>query len=116
MFELVKKKPLTGIRTLTGSYVNGRWVEGTIEALSFKANVQPVSYEELQRLPEGLRDKDMILVMTQFELRTANQILKTNPDSISWQGRTYQVQKVSAFQMGVQDHYEVYAMRIEETV
>ena len=116
MFELVKKKPLTGTRTLAGAYVNGRWVEGVTEALAFKANAQPVSYEELQRLPEGLRDKDMILVMTQFELLTVNQIDKTNPDNILWQGRTYQVQKVSAFQMGVQDHYEVYAMRIEETV
>lgn len=116
MFELVKKKSLTGTRVGDGVYVGGRWIEGDPEPISFKANVQPVSYEELQRLPEGLRDKDMILVMTQFELRTANQILKTNPDNISWQGRTYQVQKVSAFQMGVQDHYEVYAMRIEETV
>jgi hypothetical protein len=116
MFNLVKKKTLTGTRTLEGSYVNGRWVEGGVESLSFKANVQPMTYEELQRLPEGLRDKDVIIVMTKFELRTVNQINNTNPDNILWQGRTYQVQKVSAFQMGVQDHYEVYAMRVEEVV
>lgn len=114
MFELVRKTSLTGTRSSTGGYVNGRWVDGVEEPLSFKGNVQPVSYEELQRLPEGLRDKDMILVMTQFELRTANQIDGTEPDYITWQGRSYQVQKVSAFLMGVSNHYEVYAMRVEE--
>ena len=114
MFELVRKTNLVGERTTAGVFVNGRWVEGVSEPLSFKANVQPVSYEELQRLPEGLRDKDMILLMTQFQLRTAKQNAGTNPDYITWQGDSYQVQKVSAFQMGVSDHYEVYAMRVEE--
>lgn len=115
MFELVRKTSLTGTRPAEGSYVGGRWVEtGTPTELSFKANVQPVSYEELQRLPEGLRDKEMILLMTQTELRTAKQNDGTNPDVILWQGYEYQVQKVSAFLMGVSDHYEVYAMRVEE--
>lgn len=113
MFELVRKTSLVGART-DGGYVNGRWVDNIPTPLSFKANVQPVSYEELQRLPEGLRDKDMILLMTQFSLRTANQRTGMQPDYITWQGDSYQVQKVSAFQMGVSDHYEVYAMRVEE--
>lgn len=114
MFDLVKKTALVGTRTTAGELVNGRWVEGSTESLSFKANVQPVSYEELQRLPEGLRDKDMILLFTTTELRTANQKNGTSPDYITWLDRSYQVQKVSAFQMGVSDHYEVYAMRVEE--
>lgn len=114
MFELVKKKTLSYTRYEEGAYVDGRWVEGGAVTTNFKANVQPVSYEELQRLPEGFRDKDMILVMTQTLLRTANQQEGTNPDILTWMGRSWQVQKVSAFTMGVKDHYEVYAMRVEE--
>ncbi len=78
----------------TGSFVSGRWVSGTPEALSFKGVIQNATPDDLKVLPEGNRGDEAIKIHTEFEL--VPQIgTATKGDLISYKGKSWLVFNVA---------------------
>jgi len=98
---------ITVTRKAVGSYVNGRWVDGTAADHSVSGNVQPLSGRELQQLPEGDRERQPLKIYTAFAL--ANGDVVTRGDGIE-----YEVQAVEDWTKFNQPHYKARLMRIEE--
>ena len=82
---------VTGSRG-SGSYVNGRWVEGVPTALSFSGVVQNANPKDLEVLPEGDRNSEAIKIHTIYELETQ--------DLITYKGLTWLVYNVAKRYIG----------------
>lgn len=115
--KLVGKVPLTVYRKAAGSYDQyGRWVEGTESSFVWTANVQKLKPYEKQLLPEADRSREHILCLGVYSnpprsLKEAN----WSADEILWQGERYEVLSVELWRMGVLNHAEVRAARIDRT-
>lgn len=83
---------VTGTRT-AGSYVNGRWVAGAAEALSFCGVVQNATPDDLKVLPEGNRNDEAIKIHSKFIL-IPQEDGKTG-DVISYKGLSWLVYNVA---------------------
>lgn len=97
----------TGTRREASTFVDGIAVPGASSVLNFTSSVQPLSGNEIETLPEGLRERANYWLYTSFELRTINQQTKTPPDEVILFGKTFIVKKVEAWQNGVINHYKV---------
>jgi hypothetical protein len=64
---------------------NGRLVAGSTSTFSVEACVQPVTGRALDRLPEGLRQSEVVSVWAPLEMR--------NRDTFVYEGETWQVQE-----------------------
>lgn len=85
----------------SGSYVQGRWVEGGAATFEITASIQPAPAKEaerLQRRPEGDRVVDVIAIYTATELRTATATAQA--DRVTYAGGTYEVEKVERWDLG----------------
>ena len=72
-------------RTLGGAYeAGGRWVDGTEESYSFKAEVQPTTGRQLMDLPEGVRSEARCTLWT----RETDLLLD---DVVAYEGLDYRV-------------------------
>lgn len=89
---------LTGFRT-TGSYVNGRWVDGTPSNFSFQGVVQNASPDDLQVLPEGNRSDEVIKIHTLYDL-VCNISDDTKSDLVNYNGTQYRVNNVAYRHIG----------------
>lgn len=117
-FLLTGKTTLTIKRQGAGSYVNGRWVDGTTvtPAPTITANVQPANTRDLLLLPESERTKEWVKVYTSDVIRTMNEGAGGwAADEFTWNGYVYKVMRVKRYQMGVLDHYMALAARVELT-
>ena len=112
--------PMFGDVTLTryaaGDFdgTTGLWADGATTASTIRASVQPAKGNELLRLPEALRTKGVVEVISPSELKTANEDDKTGADEITWNGEQWVVQLVDDFsthQSGDLAHYEALAVR-----
>jgi len=97
-----------------GTYVLGIYQQPVSSSFSIVANVQPADYEDLLKLPELERSKDVILVLTPTELKPGNQSLKQKSDTFIYKGNTYEVYKVAVYEMGVLDHTEAICVRVSQ--
>lgn len=119
LFQKVGKTTLNIKRKTQGSYVNGRWVEGTDEyPVCIEANVQPkLTNTELMLLPEGDRTTNALKVYTTFPLR--QRVEGSSPvdgDRFDWvDGFTYEVVVTHTYVMGVLNHTKAIAVRKELT-
>lgn len=107
---------VTRLRAAAGSYDfanGGRWTGAGTDAAVIRASVQPASEKDLLRLPEGLRTRDMVTILTDDELRTANETAQTEADRIEHQGEQYEVVAVERFEMGQLNHYDCVARRVD---
>lgn len=93
----------------SGSYVAGRWVEGTAETFEITASIQPATPKELQRLPEGDRVRDVIAIWTTTELRVAASPA-AQADRVTYAGAVYEVQAVERWDLGA--YWKVLASRV----
>lgn len=115
-FSLVKKIPLDITRQIAGSYVDGEWIEGATSIVTVQANVHPFSDYQVMLLPEADRTKSWLWVFSASELRSKKEGAGgTGADRFTWNGETYEIMKTQRYQMGVSDHYEAKAARIEKT-
>lgn len=89
---------ITGTRQ-TGSYVSGRWVEGSGQAISFDGVVQNATPDDLQVLPEGNRADEAIKIHTTFNL-VVQSGSTTNGDMISYGGKDWLVFNVADRKIG----------------
>ena len=72
--------------------VNGRRTAPSTSTLSVRALAYPMSGRDKLSLPEGLRTRETMAVVTVEELQTAEGSVE--PDLISIDGDTFEVQKV----------------------
>ena len=117
-FLLTGKTTLTIKRQGAGSYVNGRWTDGTTvtPAPTITANVQPANTRDLLLLPESERTKEWVKLYTSDLIRTMNEGTGGwAADEFTWNGYVYRVMRVKRYQMGVLDHYMALAARVELT-
>lgn len=87
----------TGTYTVTRNSASAYGSDGRLDApstttLSVEGCVQPLTGRELQRLPEGLRTRELRAFYTATELKT--QGAGQDPDSIAIDGDTWQVERV----------------------
>jgi len=85
---------ITGIRKSAGSYVDGRWVDGSDVLLSFQGVVQNASPKDLKVLEEGMRTEEVIKIHTEFSLIV--QVKGTqNGDTIIYKGENWLVHNIA---------------------
>lgn len=97
-----------------GVYVDGRWVDGTpVADVEIKASVQPATSRDLLRLPEGLRTRATVAVITDDDLRTANESLRVEADRIVHLGEEWEVVQVDEWAMPQLAHKDCLAQRVD---
>lgn len=114
--SILGAKEITRRRYAAGSYdSDGRWSEGSATDATIEANVQPASWSQVQQLEEGLRKSDPRLVLSESELRVANQHTGLSGDRLVLDGAEFEVVKVEVFETpGPLPHYEATAVRVRE--
>ena len=82
-------------RGSAGSDTKGRYTPGsTSDITGVEASVQPITGNELQRLPEGLRTQRPVKLYTTTEIRASSVATGVPSDLIVWDGETWEVQFV----------------------
>jgi len=95
---------------------DGRWADGAATTSTIKASIQPPSDRQLERLPEGLRQRVTRIAYTTSECLTADQDAGTSPDRITDGSEVYQVVNVAEWPTaGPLPHYEVALQKFAET-
>jgi hypothetical protein len=75
-----------------GTVEDGRYSAAPTTTLQVKASIQPVSEKDLQRLPEGERSINRIVVFTATALQTSQAPDGPPADIITWNGKQYQIE------------------------
>jgi len=105
------RKPFDVLHEAVGAYVSGVFVPGVRSVLPITASIQPATEQDLITAPEGRRISDMVKVYTDTSLQEGGEATGLQPDLIVWRGYAYEVSSISVRQMGVIDHYKIYATR-----
>lgn len=103
MFAIFRQ-PLVVTRQQPGSYVDGVWTPGGSTTLNVQASVQPTSPEDMERLPEGRRDRQSFTLYSDQPLQEASDSAGTNADVVEIFGAEYQVQMSAPWQNGAINH------------
>lgn len=115
-FLLTNKMPITIYREGQGYYDKGRWVDGKVEEICIFVNIQPYTMSKLMQLPDSERTKDWYTVFSADEIRDKREGLDGwGADKFKWNGNEYLVTRVKHYSMGILNHYEAQAVRIERT-
>lgn len=115
-FLLTNKLPITVYRTEQGKWLEGRYYDGDIKELCIYVNIQPYNMSKIMQLPEATRTKDWYTVFSSEELRDSREgNCGWEADRFEWDGNEYVVQRAKHYNMGILDHYEIEAVRVERT-
>jgi hypothetical protein len=86
---------VTVARRATGSLAQGRYTPASPTTFTIPdAVVSPATGRDLLRLPEGVRTREVLAILSTVELRTANEHAATPADVVTYKGRAYEVQTV----------------------
>ncbi|NJR73243.1 MAG: hypothetical protein HC773_05225 [Scytonema sp. CRU_2_7] len=91
-----------------GTTVKGIYTQGTSTPISFTASIQPATGDEQESFPEGLREKSIFRLYTDFELYSENQVTKQPGDLINYNGKVLKVIRVLPWQNNVINHYKAF--------
>ncbi len=98
-------------RTATGSYDNtGVYQDGVQTVITVFASVQPLTGDDIERIPEGDRTKDMWKVYAADELRIHDEKTGAKADKITIMGDEYVVQDVRKWP----GHWRATVVKVEE--
>jgi hypothetical protein len=116
-FSLTRKVPIVFTRQSQGDYNDkGVWVDGTDEVFTAQCNIQPSNYSKIQSMPESDRTEEWQTIYTSTPLRKKKEgIAGYAGDRFEWLGDTYEIRKTKRYTMGILDHTEAMAVRIELT-
>lgn len=117
-FLLTHKIPLTIFRKSEGSYVNGRWVEGSTSEIVLQVNIQPLKPYEILMLPEADRTRAWVKFYSADYARTLKEgAAGWSADEFIWKNDRYKIMKVDDWTngMGILEHVKIQAARIELT-
>lgn len=96
--DMLASGTITVSRPGTPLLVDGRLQSVASSTLGpFSASVQPLTGRDVERLPEGLRDKEARVVFTTADLRPANPAAGTLGDRVTFDGREFEVQSSEAW-------------------
>jgi hypothetical protein len=79
------------IQRQSGSYIDGIYTRGLIVNIKCLASVQQPDDKELQRLPEGQRDKDLRKFISVKPIFTVSDRDGSNPDIVVYKGAKYEI-------------------------
>lgn len=82
-------------RVSPGSYVNGLYVPGTTSNFGTLASPQQPTPKQLEMVPEGERDTDIMLFICKRKVRTGDDSNDLQPDIILWNNERWKVVKVA---------------------
>jgi hypothetical protein len=89
--------PFTVTRTAPASTVDGYTVLGAQSTFTTSAVPYPLEGDELQRLPEGLRAKDLRGLICDRPLQTASD---GPPDVVAMEGQSFEVERSEPWTAG----------------
>lgn len=102
-------------RQLAGSYVKGRWQDGgEADPVTAWASVQPAGPRQKENLPEGVRDRAAVRVITDAPLAAVDESAGIPGDLVDHDGETWEVQQAKPYRMGLADHVEAVATKVSE--
>lgn len=87
----------TVTRTAAATWASGRATAGATSPITIDAVILPVTGKKLERLPEGMRNNDVIAIWTSTLLRTSEGADSAFPDLVTYGGKSYQVEVVEAW-------------------
>ena len=92
---------------------NGRWVESNkVQEVFFDASIEPMTSIELDKIPEGLRDKEHIIVRTTFDIKKSDSKKNLNADIVTYKSKKYEVYAVYEYE-GPISHKEARAALVD---
>lgn len=111
--SLFKTVSMTRRRYILGTYINGKYAEGTATDTPFKGTAQPVSGDEMELLPEARRGSEAMWVISDptFDIRTAKEN-SHNADWISIDGDWFEVLEARRWKNSIIPHYRALVVRI----
>lgn len=80
-------------RSSGAGYINGVWVESAHETLHLLMLVQPLTGNEIVRIPEGDRKRERRIAYSPDELKTHDPETKSQADVVTLSGQDFQVEK-----------------------
>lgn len=108
------RQPVVGVRKDPPTNVKGRFTPGSTTPINFTASIQPATGDELDALPEGLRENGMYRLYTDFALRTVNESTKKPADVIDYNSKKYKIVQVEPWQNNVISHYKAFMSEIDD--
>ena len=102
----------TRTRYAASTVVNGEPVAGATTTTTITGSVQPLTGREVERLPEGVRQRVTLKIYTTAELRAADPTTspKRRGDEVTVDGEVFEVTEVSQHTQ-LLPHYRAYLMR-----
>lgn len=100
------RRTLTVTRTEPGQYVDGIWQEGAASTFEGKYSVQPTSPDDMQRVPEGRRDRVAYTLYGDPALRQADDDAGTNADRVEIDGASFEVSATQEWRNGIVPHHQ----------
>lgn len=98
-----------------GGYQQGEWVEGPPTDTTIEMHVEPADGEDLERLPEGKRERAEYFGSTLDDVRTTEGDGGPPADEIVYDGEVYEVAELSDPPSGSPyEHTEVALLRRRE--
>lgn len=88
---------LTITRTGAGSYTNGVYSGGATSSIVVQAIVWPATHKELQLLPESLRSRASLGIISKDTIRSANDPAGYQGDRFTFDGSIWEIQSVSSW-------------------
>jgi hypothetical protein len=82
----------------TGSFIDGRFVIGSVSQVSINAVVQPAKSRDLQNLPEGSQVNGAKVFYTQTQIETVDDKNSTLENYILHENRLYKITSLSPWQ------------------
>jgi len=109
------RRAATLIRKSGGTYVSGRWVEGTETRTPIKVSVQhrevEGSTDRREPLPENERSESGVTMYTSTELKPGGRP-GIEADRVEVDGTIYEIKTVEAWKNGLINHYKATAAEV----
>lgn len=102
---LINPIPFTFKRQLSGQYIKGKWVPGTLVDVVSSGTKQPMGGDELQAMPEGRRERKSYKMYLDTEVFTSRP--DCGPDTLIINGETFEVVQVMPYSSGLINHFKV---------
>lgn len=113
---IISGQTVKRLRKGAGSYISGRFVEGSETETTVQASVQmPTgqSAKAISQLPEGERIQDWIIVFSlPSTFQTSDSKLSQQSDIIEYETLRYEVKAIRKWRGVVLTHDETYALRL----
>ena len=102
------------LKRLTGSYVDGVWVEASEADIAITASIQPATGKDLQNLEQGRRNGAVYAVFTDTAIQLTEQgATPTKADQLTIGGIRHEAVHVEPWANNVIPHYRALFARID---